>query len=511
MATEPAAPPWRSLDGRSRGHRVRPYLVTLAVMTAANLIAFAARDALSGTNIVMILLFGVLISALASGLGPALVAALAAAVSYNFLYLEPRFTFWILHPVDVLTFVVFFAVAIATGWLAGRVRNQVNETAVRAEAAGVLLSASRDLSAAGTAAEAAQALSQHATRLSGSPAVVLLRDAERLHLAAAPEGLSRLGAEAWRAAERAWSGEAADGAETGWHFLPLEGLRGRVGVIGLRAAPRAKGEQDTLLGALLHQGGIAMERAELMAAAAENDALRRADQLRTALLNSVSHDFRTPLASVLGAATTLMEFEATLRPGVRRDLLSSIAENANRINRYVGDLLDMGRLESGAISPRRELSDVRSVIGRAIGRVEDRVGRRRIRRDFAKTLSRVAADEGLLEQAMVNLLENALAYAPGDSEITVSAYEDRSHVVLALDDEGPGIPPSELARIFDRYRRVSQASDSGKGLGLGLSIAKGFVEAMGGRIAAISPIVEDHGTRFVISLPKSAATPGDLL
>ncbi|MFC3077836.1 DUF4118 domain-containing protein [Phenylobacterium terrae] len=509
MPTASPANRWRSPTGRSRGVRTRAYLTTLAVMAAANLVTFTARNELSGTNVVMILLFAVLIPAVAYGLGPAILAALAATISYNFFYLEPRFTFWILHPVDVLTFVVFFAVAIATGWLAGRVRDQVRQTALRAEAASALLDASRDLSAAGTSAEAAKALSEHASRLSGSPAVVLLKEGEGLELAAAPDGLSRLGQEAFKAAERAWTGDGAGAA--GWHFSPLEGLRGRVGVVGLRTSPAAAGDQETLLGALLHQGGIAIERAELMATAAENDALRRADQLRIALLNSVSHDFRTPLATVLGSATTLMEFEGTLKPAVRRDLLASIAENANRINRYVADLLDMGRLESGALAPRRELADVRSVIGRAIGRVEDRMGRRRIRRDFAKDLSRVAIDERLLEQVIVNLLENAMAYAPGESEIVVSAFEDPAHVVLSVDDQGPGICASDLPQIFDRFRRVPQASDRGKGLGLGLAIAKGFVEAMGGRIAAVSPILEAGGARFVISLPKTRATPGDLL
>jgi two-component system sensor histidine kinase KdpD len=235
-----------------------------------------------------------------------------------------------------------------------------------------------------------------------------------------------------------------------------------------------------------------------------------------ALLNSISHDLRTPLSTVLGAATTLLDYGGTLRPEVYRDLLESIGEEAHRLNRYVGDLLDMTRLEGGALNPRMDWTDVRDVLVAAIERVERRLGTRKLVRDFPAELSLVKIDTGLLEQAVVNILDNAIAYSPDGTDIEVAAYEDRSNVVISIEDDGQGIPTEELERVFDKFRRLQQPSDRGKGVGLGLSISKGFVEAMGGRIAAASPIHGDavngyRGTRVLISLRKETPTHHQLL
>jgi len=196
---------------------------------------------------------------------------------------------------------------------------------------------------------------------------------------------------------------------------------------------------------------------------------------------------------------------------VRADLLISIREEAERLNRYVGDLLDMTRLEGGALKTRTEWTDVRDVLAAAIKRVDRRLGARTLARDFPPELTSIQLDPGLLEQAIVNILENAVAYSPDGSAVEVAAYEDRSNVVIAIEDEGPGIPKADIERIFEKFRRLEEPSDRGrgdpsKGAGLGLSIAKGFIEAMNGRIAAASPIHGDRGTRILISLPKATAT-----
>jgi two-component system sensor histidine kinase KdpD len=189
----------------------------------------------------------------------------------------------------------------------------------------------------------------------------------------------------------------------------------------------------------------------------------------------------------------------------------SIREEAERLNRYVGDLLDMTRLEGGAISPRAESTDLRDVVSAATDRVVRRLGKRNLQRDFPETLSVVPADPALLEQALTNILDNAIAYSPDASRIEAAVYEDQSNVVISIEDEGRGIPTAQLQQVFERFRRLDEASDRGKGTGLGLAIAKGFVEAMGGRIAAASPIHDGRGTRILISLPKERRTPHWLL
>jgi two-component system sensor histidine kinase KdpD len=294
-------------------------------------------------------------------------------------------------------------------------------------------------------------------------------------------------------------------------FHPLQGLKTRAGIVAVE--PRA-GEDETdqrFVLALLDQGAVALERAEFAAQAADAGALRRADKLRAALLNSISHDLRTPLSTVLGSASTLLEYGPSLEPAVRRDLLESIQEEAERLNRYVGDLLDMTKLEGGALIARRDYLDVREVLNAAAERVARRLGGRSIHRDFPAQLSLVKVDDGLLEQAVVNILENAIAYSPEGTSIELAAYEDKGNVVICIEDEGSGIPTAELERVFEKFRRMDESSDRAKGSGLGLAIAKGFVEGMGGRIAAASPIHDGRGTRVLISLPKETPTHAHLL
>jgi two-component system sensor histidine kinase KdpD len=318
------------------------------------------------------------------------------------------------------------------------------------------------------------------------------------------------------AARWAWDKREPAGAGTGtlpqvsWTFRPLIGVRGRAGVAGVERDARSGVDDERLVLAMLDQGAVALERAELAAATVEHEALKRSDRLRAALLNSISHDLRTPLSTVLGAATTLIDYDTTLTAEVRADLLISIREEAERLNRYVGDLLDMTRLEGGALKTRSDWTDVRDVLAAAIGRVERRLEARPLVRDFPDELSMVQLDPGLLEQAAVNILENAIAYSPDGLPIEVAVYEDRNNVVISIEDEGRGIPRTDIERIFETFRRLAEASDRSKGernkgAGLGLSIAKGFIEAMGGRIAAASPIHADRGTRILISLPKRRA------
>jgi two-component system sensor histidine kinase KdpD len=214
---------------------------------------------------------------------------------------------------------------------------------------------------------------------------------------------------------------------------------------------------------------------------------------------------------VLGAATTLLDYGKSIETKVQRDLLDSIREEAERLNRYVGDLLDMTRLEGGALVTRKDWLDPRDVLAAALDRVSRRLGQRKVTRDFPPQLSMVKADPGLLEQALVNILENAIAYSPDGSSIELAAYEDRNNVVLSIEDEGRGIPTTELQGVFEKFRRMEHSTDRGKGAGLGLAISKGFVEAMGGRIAAASPIHDGRGTRILISLKKEAPTPAQLL
>ncbi|MGH6966486.1 MAG: ATP-binding protein, partial [Phenylobacterium sp.] len=493
------------------------HLGALASVAAAGVVAEVINRYAESANLAMVFMLSVLVSGLAFGLWPAVTAAAAAAFVYNFFFLAPEFSLFIGHPSDVLTFAVFFAVAMTTGWLTGRIRDQSLAVSRRAAGIAAVLSATRRLSSAARAEDAAATLAEQLAAATGAAAIVLTPLDDDIALAASSPPLDELSAGDMAAARWAWEKGEPAGHGTGtlptaaWTFRPLQGVKSRAGVVGVEPLAIATEDGERFVTALLDQGAVALERAEFATAAAGAEALRRSDRLRSALFNSISHDLRTPLSTVLGAATTLIDFGKSLAPKVRADLLQSIREEAERLNRYVGDLLDMTRLEGGVLTAKRDWIDVRDVLRAAVDRVKRRLEGRRVARDFPAQLSMVMADASLLEQALVNILENAIAYSPDKTTIEVAAHEDLGNVVISIEDEGRGIPTAELERVFERFRRMEEATDRGKGAGLGLAIAKGFVEAMGGRIAAASPIRDGRGARILISLPKERATPGHLL
>lgn len=492
----------------------RGYAIGAAFVAVATGAAWLLDRTFQSVDLGMVFLAAVLAAGVLHGLRPALAAATVAFLVYNFLFLEPRYSFAIGSPSDVFTLLVFWAVALTTGSLAGRVRDQARNVQRRASAIAALLGASRVLSGAATKADAAKALAEQTAAAAGGRAVVLLPENGEIMLAAGAPMSEPLGAADMAAARWAWErGEAAGFGtgtlpQAGWTFRPLQGVRERAGVTGVECNTLAPGsDEERLVLALLDQGAVALERAELATAAVETETLRRADRFRTALLNSISHDLRTPLSTVLGASSTLIDYGRTLEPAVKDDLLLGIREEAERLNRYVGNLLDMTRLEGGALALRTDWVDVRDVMNAASERVSRRLGKHEIVRDYPDTLTSVCIDAGLLEQAVVNILENAISYSADETQIEIAVYEDRANVVISIEDEGKGIPTAELERVFEKFRRMEEPTDRSKGAGLGLSISKGFIEAMGGRIAAASPIHGDLGTRMLISLPKPAQVP----
>lgn len=496
----------------------RGYAVGAACVVAATGLALLLDRTFERVDLGVIYLSAVLAAGVLYGLKPALAAATVAFLTYNFLFLQPKYSFAIGSPTDVLTLIVFWAVALTTGFLAGRVREQAKTAQRRASAVSALLAASQRLTGVGDRTTAARILAEQTAAAAGAGAVVLLPVNDELTLVAGAPTKTPLDAEAMAAARWAWEKGEPAGHGTGtlpqarWTFRPLQGVRDRAGVAGIEAAALSPGsDEEKLALALLDQGAVAVERADLAGQAVETETLRRTDRFRGALMNSVSHDLRTPLSTVLGASTTLIDLGDKLKPEIRADLLLSIREEAERLSRYVGDLLDMTRLEGGGLNIRADWVDVRDVLNAAGKRVARRLGARKMTRDFPAQLSLVMVDQGLLEQALVNILENAIAYSPDGSTVELAAYEDRGAVVISIEDEGKGIPTAELERVFDKFRRMEEPSDRTKGAGLGLAIAKGFVEAMNGRIAAASPIMDGKGTRILISLPKAVVTHPSLL
>jgi len=281
--------------------------------------------------------------------------------------------------------------------------------------------------------------------------------------------------------------------------------RGPVGVIGIdsdQPGPLFTPDQRRLLDALTDQAAVSIERINLADDVDRTRLLAETERLRSALLTSISHDLRTPLASILGSASTLASYEALLDADSRRDLLRTIQEEAERLNRFVGNLLDMTRIESGALELKREPADLGELVGSALTRAAKVLAGHRVTTDIAANLPLVDIDVVLFEQALFNVLDNAAKYAPQESRVQVRVWHEPAAGELRLQviDEGPGMPESELPHLFEKFYRVQNTDRQRPGTGLGLAIARGFVEAMGGRVEAANR-TDRSGAMFTFVLP----------
>ena len=284
--------------------------------------------------------------------------------------------------------------------------------------------------------------------------------------------------------------------------------RGTIGVIGLDVdgtGPIMTPESRRLLDALADQGALAIERVRLVEDLDRAERAAETDRLRQALLTSISHDLRTPLASVLGAASTLRDLDAALPVEAKADLLATIIEESERLNRFIANLLDMTRLEAGAVAPNLVLQDVGETIDTSLRRTDKVLAEHRIEIDVPANLPALRLDPVLFEQVLVNLLDNAAKYAPEGSTVRVSARQDGAQLHLQVLDEGEGLPDADVERVFDKFYRVRKGDRVRAGTGLGLAISRGFIEAMGGRITAANR-PDRNGAVFTLTLPIPAGS-----
>jgi len=307
----------------------------------------------------------------------------------------------------------------------------------------------------------------------------------------------------------AWAYQHDQPAGRGTDTLPAASLRchplktsnGIVGVLGVRSKDQTNflsSEQRLTLAAFANQSALAIERASLSEQASQAELLRATESLQTALLNSISHDLRTPLVSITGALSSLDEDSGLLNESARRALIENARGEADRLNRLVGNLLNMTRIESGAIKLRLESEDIQDVIGTALEQLGSRVANRKIQVNVPAGFPLVPMDFTLIAQVLVNVLENAAKYSPADTTIEVSAELLDETIRLKIADRGAGIPSEDMTRVFDKFYRV-QRPENVSGTGLGLSISKGIVEVHHGTIYASTR--EGGGTIITIELP----------
>jgi two-component system sensor histidine kinase KdpD len=459
-------------------------LVAAVVGIGEGLIRLVTQEALG-----MVFLAAVVAAATRWGLRIAIYAAVLSFMSWNFFFIPPVYRLTIDQPRDIVAIVLFLGVAVTAGALASRVRRDAHAARSRIEGLRRIGAFSRSLGEPTTEPELLTEIARQAAGLVGH-AMVLTAQGEDLNIRAAEPQADTMDEAAWAAARWAFAKQEPAGKGTGtmpsvqWRFLPMRTVRGQVGVLGVRLDKDVDQPLLQAIAALADQAAVAMERVRLAGEAARTEAQAETQKLRTALLSSLSHDLRTPLAGILGAAGTLRTAWTALDDATREDLLHSIEEDTGRMTRFLSNIMEMTRLETGEIVPRIAKVALHEVIDAAMSRLP---GVPPIDYDIPVDLPMVAADPMLLEQVLVNILDNALKYASHDSPIGMAAAVLAGRVVLRITDAGIGIPPEHLPHVFDSFYRASRGDRVAPGTGLGLAIARGLMDAMGGSIDAESP------------------------
>ena len=478
-------------------------------MAAALGLALLLHQVLGVTSVALVFLMAVLASAVAYGLAPSLLACLLSVLAYNFFFLPPLYTLTIADPENVVTLGVFAVVAVVASNLAARMRAQTVTARSRARTTEELYQFSRKLAGAVSLDDVLWATVHQVALMLGLRVVLLLPGAQGLAVQAGFPPEDELDDADLAAARWAWehnraAGRGADtlpGAKR--LFLPMQTGRGAVGVLGLdhdAPGPLLTPDGQRLLDALSDQAALAVERVNLARDVDQARLEAETDRLRSARLTSISHDLRTPLASILGCVTSLSSQHAALDEAARAEMLGTIQEEAERLNRFIGNLLDMTRLESGPLMLAPGLADLSDVVGAVLRRARTILSGRSVQVELPPALPMLAIDMVLFEQILFNLLDNAAKYSPPGAPVQISAWRDGDTVRIQVLDEGEGIPPADLERVFDKFYRVRGADRKRAGTGLGLAICRGFAEAMGGTIKATNR-ADRSGAAFTVSLP----------
>ena len=487
----------------------RPYLFAVAAVAIALGCAELVDYWIGVENVDLVFLTAIVGVAVRFGLWPSLLASVASALCYNFFFLPPLYTFTIADPHNIAAFALFTLVAVIVSHVGARGRMQAVAAQTRVRTVESLHSFSRKLAGAGTLDDVLWAMAYQTALMLKVRVVLLLPSDGSITVKAGYPPEDTLGDADLAAAKWTWENDRAAGRGSDTLpgakrlFLPMHTGRGAIGVVGIdsdKTGPLLTPDQRRLLDALMDQGALAIERVQLVEEMDRVERTAETERLRNALLTSISHDLKTPLASVLGSAGALRDLQDKLTDAEKIELLGTIIDESERLNRFIANLLDMTRLESGAVAPKLAPHDISEIIGSTLRRTAKILRQHAMQLDLANDVPMVALDAVLFEQVLFNLLDNAAKYAAAGTTIFIRTWRERDSVSLQITDEGNGIPQDELEHIFDKFYRVQKTDQVRPGTGLGLAISRGFVEAMHGTIMAANR-PDRRGAVFTISLP----------
>lgn len=484
-------------------HYTANYLKSLAIVGVATVAGELLHSYTSLSNLIMLYLLAVVLAALKLGLRPAILTAVASTLALDYFFVPFRFSFTLLDKEYLPTFLGLLMVGMVIGRLVATVQERADALLEREAETASLYHLSRDLATAANHQALYDAVVRNAETSIAVQAAIFHAADQITAPAAASSGMNFTDTELASIDRSCKHGQRsllpADSGDEAGNLVCLPLMQGGycVGVLALRGALPGSNSQRLVEG-ILAQTASALQRIELSHQAEQAQFLKTRADFERALLNSISHDLRTPLATITGALSILREKQEQPPDPNMSDLLEAACGEAARLNTFVGNLLDMVRIEAGAITLNTEPCELQELIGCALSPLEQRIGARRVRVELPEELPLVMIDQALMTQVVINLLDNASKYSPHESDISISAYRDTPWVVLEVADRGPGIPEQDLQRVFDRFYRIP-VREGAAGTGLGLSICKGIVEAHGGNIEARNS--PDGGVRMLVRLP----------
>jgi len=494
------------------GSSFSQYLIAAAVVIAVTLAAFLFEPFVGIHSTAFIFLLVVVVMALFVGRGPTLLAATMSALLWDYYFLPPIYAFRITHLEDGILLGMYFGVSLVLGQLTARIRAQEKTERQREEHSTALYLLTRELTEATDPDQMLEKAVIQMERAFKAKIAVLVPDwTKRLKQYPHPASTLRINDQdrevaAWVFENGKSAGKFTDNLPlTGAFYLPLATSSETLGVIGLQFsqtfAPTI--HQRNLLDAFVRQIALALDRHRLQEVSEKSKLLTESERLSKTLLNSISHEIRTPISAIKSATSNLIEFREAPLSESQQAMIAEIQEATERLNRLVGNVLEITRIESGRVKPKLNLYDVRDLIQVTLKETKKELAQHKVTLNVAADLPLVQMDFVLTQQALTNLLSNAAFHTPPGTAVQVNAAVEDHVLVLTVADRGPGIPPESIARIFDKFYRDPTAPAGG--MGLGLSLVRGLVIAQGGRIQVENR--PEGGAAFTICLPLNKISP----
>lgn len=481
------------------------YLQALLLLVVATAINQVLKVVVAPTNLVMLYLLAVVIASVRWGYGPAILTSTLSVLLFNYFFVPHEYTLLVEDAQYILTFIGLFVVGMTIAYLNNQLQQQATAATRREEQTAELYAMSRDLVATINQQHIIEAVLQHIHDTFHTEAAILMVEDQKLHLRGKTSNFY-FEANEHRIAQWTYDNlKHAGCGTTEWtnsHSIcvPLATVQEKLGVLVLRitSSISQQSEYRRLIDAFANQAALAIEAARLVGDAQQTQLLREREKLQTALLNSISHDLRTPLVSIAGVLSTLRDNTLKLNDSARQDMLDGAWQEVQRLNRTVANLLDMTRLQSGMVQLQLNWFHVQELIANARAQLAERLSSRQLVIDVPSNLPLIEIDLTLMVQVLVNLLDNAVKYSQPNTPIAITAWQDDNQLILEIADEGYGIPEEDVPFIFDRFYRAHRSGDIG-GSGLGLSICEGIVTIHHGDITANNRPTK--GTVFRITLP----------